>query len=73
MVEQDWTPSTVMPGHLQKLVKYGFMAVVELEACHVLEDPVFPAPADGYMVSFVAFYERGFGTPPHQFLCLLLW
>jgi hypothetical protein len=24
------------------------------------------------VVSFVAFYERGFGTAPHQFLCSLL-
>jgi hypothetical protein len=49
------------------------MVVVELEACHLPEDPAFPAPADGYVVSFVAFYEWGFGTPPHQFLCSLLW
>jgi hypothetical protein len=27
MVEQDWTPSTVTLGHLQKLVKHGFMSV----------------------------------------------
>jgi hypothetical protein len=54
-----------MPGHLQKLVKYGFMSAAELEACCVPEDPVFPVPADGYMVSFVAFSKRGFGTPPH--------
>jgi hypothetical protein len=24
---------------------------------------------EGYMVSFVAFYERGFGVSPHRFLC----
>jgi hypothetical protein len=47
------------------------MAVTELEACHVLEDPAFPAPLEGYVVSFVAFYEQGFGMPPHRFLCLL--
>ena len=27
-----------------------------------------PAPPDGYVVSFVAFHERGFGTPAHPFL-----
>jgi hypothetical protein len=53
-------------------MKHGFMAVVELGACRVPEDPASPAPAEGYVVSFVAFYERGFGTPPHQFLCSLL-
>jgi hypothetical protein len=31
-----------------------------------------PAHADGYVVSFMAFYERGFNMPPHRFLPLLL-
>jgi hypothetical protein len=73
MVEQDWTPSTVTLGHPQKLVKQGFMMVVELETCHVPKDPTFPAPAEGYIVSFMAFYEWGFSAPFHQFLRLLLW
>jgi hypothetical protein len=73
MVEQDWTPSTVMPGHMQKLMKHGFMAAAELEACRMPEDPMFPTPAEGYVVSFVAFYEWGFSMPPHRFLCSLLW
>jgi hypothetical protein len=34
--------------------------------------PAFSALAEGYMVSFVAIYERGFGMPSHQFLRLLL-
>jgi hypothetical protein len=61
-----------MLGHLQKHVKRGFMTATELMACHVLEDPSFPTPAEGYMVSFVAFHERGFVTPSHQFLHSLL-
>jgi hypothetical protein len=69
---QDWILSTVMPGHMQKLVKHGFMAVTELKACRVLKDPAFPTPAEGYVDSFVEFYERGFGMPPHQFLHSLL-
>jgi hypothetical protein len=73
MVEQDWTPSTIMQGHLQKHAEQGFMMVVELVACHAPEDPTFPMPTEGYVVSFVAFYERGFGTPSHQFLHSLLW
>jgi hypothetical protein len=72
MAEQDWTPSTITPSHLQKLVKQGFMAAAELAAYHVPEDPTFPTPMKGNMVSFVAFYERGFSTPSHRFLHLLL-
>jgi hypothetical protein len=34
---------------------------------------VFPAPVKGYMVSFTAFYEQGFGVPLQQFLRSLLW
>jgi hypothetical protein len=58
-------PSTILPGHLQKQVKHGFMTVAEIEACCVLEDPMFPAPMEGYVASFMAFYERGFCTPVH--------
>jgi hypothetical protein len=72
MVEQDWTPSTVMQGHLQKITKQGFMTVAELAACRVPEDPTFPMPVEGYMVSLVAFYEWGFGMPSHRFLYSLL-
>jgi hypothetical protein len=41
------------------------MMAAELVACHVLENPAFPAPAEGYMVTFVAFYEREFSVPSH--------
>jgi hypothetical protein len=58
-----------MLSHLKKLVKQGFMAVAELEACQVPKDPAFPALTEGYMVSFMAFYEWGFGVPPHPSLC----
>jgi hypothetical protein len=47
-----------MLGHPQKLVKYGFMSVADLEACWVLMDPALPAPAEGYVVSFMAFYDQ---------------
>jgi hypothetical protein len=68
MAKRDWTPSSIMLGHLQKLAKQGFMMVAELMACHVPEDPMFLAPTKGYVVSFVAFYEWAFGTPSHWFL-----
>jgi hypothetical protein len=57
---------------MQKLMKHGFMTAMELTACHLLEDHVFPAPADGYVVFFVSFYKWGFDTPSHQFLRSLL-
>jgi hypothetical protein len=31
-----------------------------------------PAPPEGYVVSFVAFYERGLGMPPSRFMRALL-
>jgi hypothetical protein len=45
---------------------------VEHMACRVPEDPTFPMPAEGYVVSFLAFYELGYTTPSHWFLCSLL-
>jgi hypothetical protein len=53
-------------------MKHGFMAATELKACCVLEDPAFLAPVEGYLVSFVAFYEQGFSMPPHRYLRSLL-
>jgi hypothetical protein len=73
MAEEDWTPSSVTSRHQQKLVKHRFMEAEELEAYRVSEEPAFPTHAEGYVVSFMAFYEWGFSMPPHQFLCSLLW
>jgi hypothetical protein len=53
-------------------MKHGFMAATKLEACYVPEDVAFPATTKGYVVSFVAFYKRGFGMKPHWFLRSLL-
>jgi hypothetical protein len=33
------------------------MTVSELATCHVPEDPAFPGPVRGYVVSCVMFYE----------------
>jgi hypothetical protein len=41
------------------------MTAVELATYHVSEDPASLAPTGGYMVAYMAFYERGFGVPPH--------
>jgi hypothetical protein len=72
MVELDRTPSKVTLGHLQSLTDQGFMTTMELTAYRVPEDPTFPAPAEGYVVTFVVFYEQGFSAPLHRFLHLLL-
>jgi hypothetical protein len=72
MAEQNWTHSSVASGHLQKLDRHGFVMAAELAACHVSEDLVLPVPTEGYVVSFVAFYEQGFDMPPHWFLRSLL-
>jgi hypothetical protein len=57
MVERDWTASSITPRYLQKLMKYGFMAAAELNACWVMEDPALPVPMEGYVVSVMVFYE----------------
>jgi hypothetical protein len=49
------------------------MVAAELESCHVPKDPTFPTHAEGCVVSFMAFYERGFSMPLHQFFRSLLW
>jgi hypothetical protein len=49
-----------------------FMMMVELLTCCVPKDPSFSTPMEGYMVTFAAFYERGFSVPSHRFLDSLL-
>jgi hypothetical protein len=72
MAEQDWTSSKVMQEHLQNLVSQEFMMAAELVTCRVPKDPMPPALAEVYMVSFMVFYEWGFGVPTHRFLYSLL-
>jgi hypothetical protein len=67
MMEQDWTHSTVTQGHLQSLVSQGIKMAAELMGSRMVEEPVSPMPVEGYVVSFAAFYERGFGVSSHQF------
>jgi hypothetical protein len=73
MVDQHWNPSKVTQGHLQSLTNQGSMMATELAFYHMPEDPVFPMPTDGYMVTFVPFYKRGFDMPSHRFHRSLLW
>jgi hypothetical protein len=62
----------VPQGHLQNLMNQGFMTALELTASCVPEDPAFPAPVEGYVVTFLTFYEWEFDAPLHWFLCSLL-
>jgi hypothetical protein len=48
------------------------MMAAELMACDVPQDPAFPEPTKGYMVSSMVFYEQGFGILAHRFLRSLL-
>jgi hypothetical protein len=75
MVESSWPVSEVMQEHLQNLMSQGYMTTMELATCRVPEDYASPAPVGGgwYVMSFMTFYERGFGVPSHQFLHSLLW
>jgi hypothetical protein len=72
MAESGWPMSEVTQEHLQNLISQGCMTVTKLAICHVPKDPTSPAPTGGYVVSWAAFYERGFGVSSHQFLYLLL-
>jgi hypothetical protein len=72
MAKSGWPTSEVTQEHLQNLVSQGYMTVAELDTCRGTKDPTSPAPAGGYIVSCVAFYEQGFGVSSHQVLRLLL-
>jgi hypothetical protein len=63
----------VTQEHLQNLISQGHMTTVEFATCLEPVDPSPPAPARAYVVACTAFYERGLGAPPHQFLLSLLW
>jgi hypothetical protein len=72
MAELGWPVLEITQEHLQNLVSHGYMTAVELATYRVLVDPALPAPGAGYVVACLAFYERGFGVPPHRFLHSLL-
>jgi hypothetical protein len=73
MVEPGWIPLEVTHAHLQDLVSYGFMRMVELATYRFPKDPASTIPVRGYVVACMTFYERGFSMPSHQFFCSLLW
>jgi hypothetical protein len=72
MVELSWPMLEVTREYQEKLVHKGYMTVAEFVTCLVPVDPMSPAPVKGFIVVCVAFYERGFGAPLHQFRRSLL-
>jgi hypothetical protein len=48
------------------------MTAAKLATCHISVDHASPASVEGYVVACSAFYEYGFGVPPHRFLHLVL-
>jgi hypothetical protein len=63
--ESSWPASKVMQEHMQNLVSQGYMTAAEFATCLVPVDHASPAPMRRCVMVCVAFYERGFGVPPH--------
>jgi hypothetical protein len=57
---------------LQNLVSKGYMTTVEFATSLVPVGSVSPAMAEGFVVVWAAFIERGFGLLSHRFLRSLL-
>jgi hypothetical protein len=71
-----WARSSVIERKLEELVSDGLLrsrASRSPPECRVPpSDHRESAPPEGYMVSFVAFHERGLGMPPSCFMRALL-
>jgi hypothetical protein len=68
--------SSVMEGKLEELVRDGLLrprvSRTQPEWRVPPSDHREPAPLEGYVVSFVAFHEKGLGVPPSHFMRALL-
>jgi hypothetical protein len=71
-----WAHFSVMERKLEKLVRDGLLrprtSRTQPEWRVPPSDHRELAPPEGYMVSFVAFHERGLGVPPSHFMRALL-
>ena len=66
-----WGPSDVSAATLQSLVDDGLLRPVtdpNRSKWIASGDEPEPRPRDGYIVSFVAFHERGLGLPVDRFM-----
>lgn len=69
-----WQHSVVMKKDLDRLVDAGLLRpLIEGNEWLVPEQESSPEWKVGYIVSFVHFYERGVGVPPHDFFCAVLF
>jgi hypothetical protein len=71
-----WVHSSMIERKLEELVHDGLlrprMSQSQREWRVPLSDHREPAPPEGYVVSFVAFHERGLRMPPSRFMQALL-
>jgi hypothetical protein len=72
-----WIRSSVTEKKLQELVGDGLLRPRMSQDLPEWRVPLTnhrePSPLEGYMVSFVAFHERGLGAPPSQFMRAILY
>lgn len=72
MPTDPWSSSDASPQALQRLVDEGLLCPVtnrdRSEWITSLPIKREPCPRKGYVVSFLAFHERGFGMPPSRFM-----
>jgi hypothetical protein len=65
----SWARSTVSREQLLRLVVEGQLPpLTEAVEWIVPADESVPCPPRGYVVSFVAFHERGFSVPAGRFI-----
>jgi hypothetical protein len=65
----SWAPSTISRKQLLRLVEEGQLPPLnEAVEWIVPADESVPRPPRGYVVSFVAFHERGFSVPAGRFI-----
>jgi hypothetical protein len=65
----NWTRSNVSHEQLLRLVKAGqLLPLTDAVEWIVPADKSMPRPPSGYVVSFVAFHERGFSVPTGRFI-----
>jgi hypothetical protein len=71
-----WAHSSVTEMKLEELVRDGLLrpraSRTQPEWRVPPSDHREPAPPEGYVVSFMAFHERGLGVPPSRFMRALL-
>jgi hypothetical protein len=71
-----WARSSMMEQKLEELVRDGLLrpraSRTQLEWRVSPSDHREPTPPEGYVVSFMAFYERGFGVLVSPFMRALL-